>query len=467
MLIDGFGARQQGGQYLMGHGATIDTDDNRVVHLDGPVDLTRINKYFDTIYLANDTVVDRGLPRGAYRIVDSDDIAQTVTLDGEPLLSDASAWNIPAGLSADEMPELVSLGFPAFTDHFDPPADVAHPERAIRGHDHYDAVLFLIHRGAPMEWYRWSTYTSRDYGSWRPEPQNGVDQWGDLMSSIRGNQPYFFYSYRSGGQFKNYTFLITDPRSSEAGLSWKDAAASFTNPSNHESSARFYYGKPDQLPNPLTDVLSEHVEDDANGKTVVEFHRGNFAGHYCGSGGCLVSPNHINLRNRIIGFYLDDYSAFYGVQRGSTDPYLNGPPGGVGLAQADTYAESETHWLADSPASVGQGGYNKKLTGVLWLIRPDEPPLGMRMSSLGPTVTGLSPITGPAAGGTAVQLTGSNLAGLSRVMFGAEPATKLAELNPGTKWTVVAPAGTGTVDVIVTATAGISVPETSRRFTYK
>ena len=210
---------------------------------------------------------------------------------------------------------------------------------------------------------------------------------------MRGNQPYFFYSYRSGGPFKNYTLMVTNPRSGNTGISWDDpdgkdlqgnpSPNDFGNPSFHESPARFYYGQPDHLPNPNTDVLSGNVvaDDDpqTGGKNLVEFHRGNVAAANTGSGGCLVSPSHIDLRNDLIGRYLDDYKDFYGVNDQDTDPYLGGPGVPPGLKQLVTYPSSQNRWNNENAADGGQAGqrdYNKKLTGILWLIRPDEPPIG-------------------------------------------------------------------------------------------
>jgi hypothetical protein len=375
VLIDSFGARWQGpgpgqpGQQLIalaGAAATVDANDNQLLHLDGQPDLSRVNAHFDTIYLPTDTVSGRGLPQRAYRIIDVNAGAWTVRIDGAPVLTGgSSAWNIPAGLSAKAMPPFRAPLGAGFTDHFDPPADAAHPQRALRGHDHYDGALFLVYGGEVKQWYRWTSYTSRDHGSWKFAGAVEAD-WRDETSSVRGNQPYLCYSYRSPGRFKNYTLMVTDPRSGNTGISWADQPGGFGDPSVQESLARYYYGNPD----PNTDALGGTVESDDNGKKAVEFHRGNVTGTAnTGSGGCLVSPSHIDLRNHLIGLYLDDYKNFYGVDDLHTDPYLRN------LMQSCKYQSSEDLWKAETAAD-GVRGYNKKLAGILWLIRPDEPPLG-------------------------------------------------------------------------------------------
>ena len=81
------------------------------------------------------------------------------------------------------------------------------------------------------------------------------------------------------------------------------------------------------------------------------------------------------------------------------------------------------------------------------------------MSSLkraaAPTVTGLSPTSGPAAGGTLVTITGTSFTGATAVDFGTTAATNVTVVND-TTITADSPAGTGTVDVTVTTPAGTS-----------
>ena len=70
-----------------------------------------------------------------------------------------------------------------------------------------------------------------------------------------------------------------------------------------------------------------------------------------------------------------------------------------------------------------------------------------------PTVAGLSTSAGPAAGGTSVTITGTNLTGATSVTFGGTPATGVT-VNSATSITATTPAhAAGAVDVAV-ATAG-------------
>ena len=82
-----------------------------------------------------------------------------------------------------------------------------------------------------------------------------------------------------------------------------------------------------------------------------------------------------------------------------------------------------------------------------------------------PTVTAITPNSGPNAGGTKVTITGANLTGASRVMFGTNQATSF-KVKSGTI-TAVSPSGsTGTVAVTVTTPAGTSASVAADDFTY-
>jgi hypothetical protein len=82
-----------------------------------------------------------------------------------------------------------------------------------------------------------------------------------------------------------------------------------------------------------------------------------------------------------------------------------------------------------------------------------------------PTVTGLNPSGGAAAGGTSVMITGTSLTGASAVTFGTTPATNFTVNNP-TTITATSPAGSGTVDVTVTTPGGASLTNVNDEFTY-
>ncbi|MEA2300735.1 MAG: hypothetical protein QOE44_1270, partial [Solirubrobacteraceae bacterium] len=82
-----------------------------------------------------------------------------------------------------------------------------------------------------------------------------------------------------------------------------------------------------------------------------------------------------------------------------------------------------------------------------------------------PDVSGVSPASGPQAGGTTVTITGTNLTGATGVAFGSAPAASFT-LDSPTQITAVAPPGTGTVDVVVTTPNGTSAVGAPDRYTY-
>jgi hypothetical protein len=70
-----------------------------------------------------------------------------------------------------------------------------------------------------------------------------------------------------------------------------------------------------------------------------------------------------------------------------------------------------------------------------------------------PTLTGLSPASGPVSGGNTVTITGTNLAGVTQVKFGSTPATSFTVAS-GSQVNAVAPPGApGTVQVTVTTSS--------------
>jgi IPT/TIG domain/von Willebrand factor type A domain len=82
-----------------------------------------------------------------------------------------------------------------------------------------------------------------------------------------------------------------------------------------------------------------------------------------------------------------------------------------------------------------------------------------------PRVAAITPASGPAAGGTRVTITGTNLTGTTDVRFGSNAASKVV-VNGSTSVTVTAPSGTGSANVRVTTPAGTSAETAADVFTY-
>jgi hypothetical protein len=83
-----------------------------------------------------------------------------------------------------------------------------------------------------------------------------------------------------------------------------------------------------------------------------------------------------------------------------------------------------------------------------------------------PSVSGVSPNSGPETGGTSVTITGAELGEASKVKFGSVEAASFTVESP-TSITAVSPPGTGTVDVTVTTPEGTSSSGSRDHFTYE
>lgn len=83
-----------------------------------------------------------------------------------------------------------------------------------------------------------------------------------------------------------------------------------------------------------------------------------------------------------------------------------------------------------------------------------------------PGITGISPKTGPIAGGTRVTVTGSGFSSAMTVAVGANAATNVVCTSTHT-CTVTTPAGTRVADITVTTAVGTSPKVAADAFTYK
>jgi subtilisin family serine protease len=136
-----------------------------------------------------------------------------------------------------------------------------------------------------------------------------------------------------------------------------------------------------------------------------------------------------------------------------------------GSANAAFTVNSPSSITATAPAGSGTvdvrviapGGASAPVPGDRYTYVPPPPPP--------PAVTGVSPSSGPQAGGTSVTIAGSNLGGTSAVEFGSNSAASFT-VSSSTSITATAPPGSGTVDVIVTTPAGSSPAAQADHFTY-
>ena len=121
----------------------------------------------------------------------------------------------------------------------------------------------------------------------------------------------------------------------------------------------------------------------------------------------------------------------------------------------------------DGPTNTDQRGYTRSKQLILGILSVrDIGAFEFNGVAPTPTVTALSPTTGPAAGGTVVTITGTNFTGATGVRFGETAATNVTVVS-ATSITATAPAGTGTKSVFVSTPEGISANNgTADDFTY-
>ncbi len=124
-------------------------------------------------------------------------------------------------------------------------------------------------------------------------------------------------------------------------------------------------------------------------------------------------------------------------------------------------------------ASLGGGDDNYDLVSDLsgTPVAPDGTNLQAHLASLVtnqavPTVTKITPVSGPGNGNTKVTITGTNFTGVTAVSFGATPAASFLA-HSAKSIVAYSPPGTGTVAVTVTTPSGTSSTTVSDQFAYR
>jgi hypothetical protein len=132
----------------------------------------------------------------------------------------------------------------------------------------------------------------------------------------------------------------------------------------------------------------------------------------------------------------------------------------LGNAHIGLAAVSEASYVFMTPAVAdGKEAAGTKASGDELAFNADIQPA--------PTVTLISPTSGPTTGGTGVTISGTDFSGVTGVSFGAKPASGFTVESEG-KLTAVAPAAPSAeaVDISVTTIAGTSAPNPADRFQY-
>lgn len=132
-----------------------------------------------------------------------------------------------------------------------------------------------------------------------------------------------------------------------------------------------------------------------------------------------------------------------------------------GSTAASVVSDTATSITATSPAAAGPGAVDITVT-TAGGTSAKSPADQFTYLPPAPSITGLTPASGPQAGGTSVLITGANLENATAVDFGTTAATVTND-TPGSI-TATSPAGTGAVTVSVTTAGGTA--SSPSQFTY-
>ncbi len=314
VLIDPMGPRSTGTSATV---ASVDANGFATLQLDAAPQ--RVNRFFDNIYLPDDAT-----PRRTYRILSVN--GQQVTVQGSPNLAPSSRWQIQAGLGGNLDPANPAGNALPY---------VLGPLAAARGEDHFDGTMFVIYDERVRLRARWNSYTSR----------NNVAR--DLHSSIDGNRGYDIRGYRSSNAFRGYSLQVADfGQTDRAGYD----TCTF---------ARFFFDPLRRPPeNPGGAALA-----DAGGKTTIRIHysQGQHRNHGCDSAGCVVSYHMPDLRTEWVEMFEEEYRALHA---GAEEPQM-------ARLRGATQARAQQLWQGNQVST-----WTGSMAGTLWLVRPDQLPVG-------------------------------------------------------------------------------------------
>ncbi len=156
---------------------------------------------------------------------------------------------------------------------------------------------------------------------------------------------------------------------------------------------------------------------------------------------------------------------------------IGGLTGDAGTGAVWTFARTGATWTRQDGELTGAGASSNSRFGLHMALSSDGKTalVGAPFDRAGsawaftaeaPVVTGIAPATGPAAGGSAVTIRGSNLSGATGVRFGSSTSALVKVISDG-ELRAVAPAGkAGTVDLTVVGPNGTSATTAAGRFTY-
>lgn len=135
-----------------------------------------------------------------------------------------------------------------------------------------------------------------------------------------------------------------------------------------------------------------------------------------------------------------------------------------------SFGTAQVYAVGKNPEAAAIGDFNNDGIADLLVANAGDNTVQVLTGSFvaAPTVTGLSVVQGPLAGGTSVVITGDHLDNALAVNFGATEVANFTVNSSGTQITVSSPSSSaaGIVDVTVTTRGGISATSSADQFTY-
>jgi hypothetical protein len=139
----------------------------------------------------------------------------------------------------------------------------------------------------------------------------------------------------------------------------------------------------------------------------------------------------------------------------------------VALDFSDALIYNGSSWSSPAEIDEGNGLDSVSCPSASFCAAVDEFGNALTYTAAGPTITAVSPDTGPTTGGTAITITGTNLTGATSVVVAGDAATDVTVVS-STKITATTPAysSAGLHYVRVTTPSGESADSTGSEFTY-
>lgn len=162
----------------------------------------------------------------------------------------------------------------------------------------------------------------------------------------------------------------------------------------------------------------------------------------------------------------------YSGSRDAGQEALRAAADALSMVQARWYertsgGEAYTGWVLVQWEPQGGDANGVEEVSVTLLGQGARTPIANPYSATAvPVVNGLSPATGPAAGGTDVVITGSGFTGVTAVKFGTLAATKFVFITDAKIYAVAPAQAASTKQVNVTTPAGVSVDTSGDDYVY-